>query len=57
LRRLVPVASVVDTTVAVAAEHLAAAIPCDVVEVLTSDVPDMSALATHLKVRIAVTSL
>lgn len=57
LRRLVPTASVVDTTVAVAAEHLATEIPCAAVEVLTSDVSDMSALATHLKARIAVSAL
>lgn len=57
LRRLVPAASVVDTTVAVAAEHFADEAPGTVVEVLTSDVTDITALAAHLGVRIAVVSL
>lgn len=57
LRRLVPTASVVDATVAVAAERVAADVPCAVVEVLTSDVPDISALAAHVEVRIAVVPL
>lgn len=57
LRRLVPTASVVDTTVAVAAERVAAEAPCTVVEVLTSDFPDISALAAHVKVHITVVSL
>lgn len=57
LRRLVPTASVVDATVAVAAERIATDVPCTVVEVLTSDVADISALAAHVDVRIAVVSL
>ncbi|MGH3693185.1 MAG: hypothetical protein ACRDRX_04160 [Pseudonocardiaceae bacterium] len=57
LRRLVPSASVVDATVAVAAERVATDVPCTVVEVLTSDVPDISALAAHIEARIAVTSV
>jgi len=57
LRRLVPSASVVDATVIVAAERVAADVPCAVVEVLTSDVPDISALATHVEARIEVISL
>lgn len=57
LRRLVPTASVVDATVAVAAERIATDVPCTVVEVLTSDVADISALAAHVDVRIAVASL
>ena len=54
LRRLVPTASVVDATVAVAAERVAADVACAVVEILTSDVADISALAAHVDVRIAV---
>ncbi|MGH3871845.1 MAG: hypothetical protein ACRDSR_10095 [Pseudonocardiaceae bacterium] len=57
LRRLVPTASVVDATVAVAAERVAADVPCAVVEVLTSDVADISALATHVEARITVVAL
>jgi hypothetical protein len=57
LRRLVPTASVVDTTVAVAAERVAAEVPCAAVEVLTSDVADISALAGHVEARITVISL
>lgn len=57
LRRLVPTASVVDTTVAVAAETLAAEAPCAAVDVLTSDVADLSALAAHVDVRILVLPL
>ncbi len=57
LRRLVPTASVVGATVAIAAERVAADVPCAVVEVLTSDVADISALAAHVEVRIAVVSL
>ncbi|MGH3897812.1 MAG: hypothetical protein ACRDTA_06060 [Pseudonocardiaceae bacterium] len=57
LRRLVSTASVVDATVAVAAERVAADVPCAVVEVLTSDVADISALAAHVEVRIAVVPL
>jgi hypothetical protein len=57
LRRLVPTASVVDATVAVAAERVDADVPCAVVEVLTSDVADISALAAHIEVRIAMFSL
>jgi len=57
LRRLVPTASVVDTTVAVTAEHLAADTPGAVVEILTSDVGDMSALAAHVEVSVAVVPL
>lgn len=57
LRRLVPAASVVDTTVAVAAERVAADVASSVVEVLTSDVADISALAAHVQVRMDVVSL
>ncbi len=57
LRRLVPSTSVVDATVVVAAERVATDAACAVVEVLTSDVPDISALATHVDTRITVTSL
>ncbi|MGH3978670.1 MAG: hypothetical protein ACRDRZ_06670 [Pseudonocardiaceae bacterium] len=57
LRRLVPAASVVDTTVAVAAERVADDFACAVVEVLTSDVADISALAAHVHVRMDVVSL
>lgn len=57
LRRLVPSASVVDATVVVAAERLAADVPCALVEVLTFNVPDISALAAHVEASIAVTSL
>ncbi|MGH3933016.1 MAG: hypothetical protein ACRDTF_23925 [Pseudonocardiaceae bacterium] len=52
LRRLVPAASVVDAAVAVAAETLAAEAPCAAVDVLTSDIADISALAAHVGVRI-----
>lgn len=44
LRRAVAAASIVDATVIVAAERLPAG---DVVEVLTSDLPDLTALADH----------
>lgn len=57
LQRLVPTASVVDATVAVAAERVATDVPCAMVEVLTSDVADVSALAAHVEVRIAVVPL
>jgi len=57
LRRLVPAASVVGTTVAVAAERVAADVASAVVEVLTSDVADISALAAHVQVRMDVVSL
>lgn len=57
LRRLVPTASVVDATVAVAAERIAANVPGAVVEVLTTDAADISALAAHVEARIAVVSL
>jgi len=57
LRRLVPAASVVDAVVSVAAERLAAEAPCAVVDVLTSDVADISALAAHADVRIIVVAL
>ncbi|PZS23568.1 MAG: hypothetical protein DLM60_02175 [Pseudonocardiales bacterium] len=57
LRRLVPTASVVDATVAVAAERVAADYSCTLVEVLTSDATDISALAAHVEVRITVMSL
>ncbi|MGH3822972.1 MAG: hypothetical protein ACRDRA_09100 [Pseudonocardiaceae bacterium] len=57
LRRLIPSASVVDATVVVAAERAATDVPCAVVEVLTSDVPDISALAAHVEASIAVISL
>ncbi len=57
LRRLAPSASVVDVTVVVAAERVAADVPYAVVEVLTSDVPDIEALAAHVDARIAVTTL
>lgn len=57
LRHLVPTASVVDATVAVAAERVTDDISCAVVEVLTSNVADISALAAHVKVRIAVVPL
>jgi len=51
LRCLVPAASVVDTTVTVAAERVAADGAGAVVEVLTSDIVDISALAAHVQVR------
>jgi hypothetical protein len=57
LRRLVPAASVVDATVAVATERVAADVASAVVEVLTSDVADISALAAHVQVRMHVVSL
>lgn len=57
LRRLVPSASVVDTTVAVAAERIATDVPSTIVEVLTSDIPDIEALAAHVKARVTVISL
>ncbi len=57
LRRLVATASVVDATVAVAAQWIAADVPCAIVEILTSDVADISALAAHVEVRIAVVPL
>jgi hypothetical protein len=57
LRRLAPSSSVVDATVVVAAERVATDTPCTVVEVLTSDVPDIEALATHSEARITVVSL
>lgn len=57
LRRLVPNASVVDATVIVVAERIATDTTCAVVEILTSDVPDISALSAHIEARIAVVSL
>lgn len=49
LRSAVPSASVVDATVAVAAERASAAnAASEVVEILTSDKPDLMALAGHL---------
>jgi hypothetical protein len=57
LRRLVPTASVVDAAVAVAAEALAAEAPCAAVDVLTSDVADISALAAHVDVRMIALAL
>jgi len=57
LRRLVPAASVVDTTVAVAAERVAVDVAGAVVEVLTSDVADIFALAAHVQVRMDVVAL
>lgn len=53
LRRAVPSASVADASVAVAAEALAS--EDAVVEVLTSDVPDLSALAEHVVGTVIVT--
>lgn len=55
LRAAVPAASVVDASVAVAAERISAS--DDVVEVLTSDVDDLSALAAHTRGRIETTAL
>lgn len=54
LRGRCPTASVVDATVAVAAERRARSQPEGVVEVLTSDVTDLSALAAHSDARIRV---
>lgn len=55
LRRLVLSASVVDATVVVAAETLGKA--GGVVEILTSDVPDVRALAAHVTAAVVVTLL
>lgn len=57
LRRLVSTASVVDAAVAVAAERVAADVAGAIVEVLTSDVVDISALAAHVRVRMDVVTL
>lgn len=57
LRRLVPTASVVDATVAVTAEHIASPASEAVVEVLTSDVGDLRALAAHVEARVDITAL
>ena len=54
LRQAVPAASLVDASVVVSAERLAGG---DVVEVLTSDPGDLSALAGHTDVNIDVRSL
>ena len=54
LRQAVPAASLVDASVVVSAERLAGG---DVVEVLTSDPGDLSALAGHTDVNIDVHSL
>lgn len=56
LRRLVPTASVVDSTVAVAAERIGGE-GGGPVEVLTSDVDDMTKLAGHVRARMIVVSL
>ncbi len=56
-RCLVPSASVVDATVALAAERVPAHFPCTVVEVLTPDVADISALAAHVTAPLAVVTL
>jgi 3',5'-cyclic AMP phosphodiesterase CpdA len=57
LRRLVPAASVVDAAMAVAAERVAADVAGAIVEVLTSDIVDISALAAHVRVRMDVVTL
>jgi hypothetical protein len=54
LRRAVPAASLVDAAVVVAAERLPAG---DIVEVLTSDVADLTALAGHSTARLRVKRL
>lgn len=56
LRRSVPAASVVDAAVAVAAERVAIKAP-GTVEVLTSDVPDLTELAGHLRSRVVIVGL
>jgi hypothetical protein len=56
LRAAVPGAHVVDAAVAVAAERIGAA-GREVVEILTSDVEDLTALATHLRVPVDITQL
>ena len=53
--RLVPSASVVDATVVVAAEALGKA--GGIVEILTSDVPDLQALASHVTTPVDVSLL
>lgn len=55
LRAAVPAASVVDASVALAAERVGAG--DDVVEVLTSDAADLRALAAHTRVRVDVAVL
>jgi len=55
LRSAVPAASVVDASVALAAERVGAG--DDVVEVLTSDAVDLQALAAHSRVRVDVVVL
>jgi len=55
LRRQVPAASVVDAAVATTAEHVCASNA--VVEVLTSDVGDLQALAACVTVRVDVIAL
>lgn len=55
LRSAVPAASVVDASVALAAERVGAG--DDVVEVLTSDAVDLQALAAHARVRVDVVVL
>ncbi len=57
LRRAVPDASLVDAAVAVAAERLATRAGDEVVEVLTSDPGDLSALADHVRGRVVVERL
>lgn len=52
LRRLVPSASVVNSAVAVTAERIGEA--AGTVEILTSDVTDMTALAGHVRARVVV---
>lgn len=56
LRRAVSGASVVDASIAVAAERVSPD-RGDVVEVLTSDVDDLTALAGHVTARIVVVGL
>lgn len=55
LRTAVPSASVVDATVAVAAER--AGIAGGVVEILTSDEPDLTALAGHVRASVDIVRL
>lgn len=55
LRRDVGSASVVDAAVAVTAERVAGAV--SVVEILTSDVPDLTALAEHVTGQVTVVRL
>lgn len=57
LRRLVPTASVVDAAVAVTAEHIAGLASDAVVEVLTSDVGDLRALAAYVEAIVDVVAL